>query len=203
MRITILGSLATFGLLPGITLGQELSYDWVELRYVDTEIEAASPFGNRDVDGDGFAVAGSLSLTEAFQLIGSYRDLAFDFDVDATAFTIGVGYRYPVARETDLVASLAYVSGEVDTVFGDADDDGFELSAGLRSFVHDRVEVEGGVAYVDLDESGDDTSIFGTGRYWFNDEFAVGAGLAFGNDATTLTVSGRYSFGANLGRRPR
>lgn len=203
MRTTIPGWLTVFGSLPGLAGGQELTYDWVELQYVDTEIEASGPGGDVDIDGDGFAVAGSFSLTESFQVIGSYSDLDFDFDVDATAFSIGGGYRYGIGEQTDLVASLSYVSGEVDTAFGDADDDGFALAAGLRSFVHEQIELEGGVAYVDLDESGDETSLFGEGRYWFNDEFAVGAGLNLGDDTTTFVISGRYSFGANLGRPTR
>lgn len=196
MRTNTLIWLAALGLMPGLAAAQELSYDWVELQYVDTEIEV----GNFDVDGDGFAVGGSFSLTEAFQVIASYSDLDFDFDVDVTAFSIGAGYRYGVAENADLVASLSYVSGEVDTNFGDEDDNGFALSAGFRGFVYDQVELEGGVSYTDLDESGDETALFGEGRYWFNDEFAAGAGIAFSDDATSIMISGRFSFGANLTR---
>ncbi|MGH8497135.1 MAG: outer membrane beta-barrel protein [Gammaproteobacteria bacterium] len=200
MRTNTMVWLAALGLMPGLAAAQELSYDWVELAYVDTELDVDGPGGGFDVDGDGFAVGGSFSLTDAFQVIASYTDLDFDFDVDTTAFAIGAGYRYGISENADLVASLSYVSGEVDTNFGDADDNGFSLAAGFRGFVADQVELEGGVSYTDLDESGDETALFGEGRYWFNDEFAAGAGIAFSDDATALMISGRYSFGANLNR---
>ena len=197
MRIQTFGALAVLGLLPVLASGQELSYDWIELQYVNTEIDT----GAFEVDGDGFAIGGSFALTDAFQVIASYSDVGFDLDVDTTSFSVGAGYRYGVGEATDLVASLSYVSGEVESNFGDADDDGFALTAGLRSAVHEQIEVEGGVAYVDLDESGDETSLFGEGRYWFSDQFAAGIGVDLGDDATTFTISGRYNFGAARGAR--
>lgn len=170
----------------------ELDYNYAELRYVDTELEA----GAFDVDGDGFEIGGSLELTPAVHLFGSFQTLDFGAGVDVSAFEVGGGYAMPLNNGADLVARLSYIDGEIDAGPGDIDDSGFGFSAGLRNMFTPQIEGRAFVNYVDLDESGDETSFELAGDYFLNDQIALGASLELGDDVTTWTLGARWYFGA-------
>ena len=183
--------LVAFAVLGGApALAEGLNYNYVEAAYVDTEIDDSA----FDVDGDGIALGGSVELGESIFLIAGYSAQEFDFGIDLDQWSVGVGGHIPISEKIDLVGSVSYVDAEVDTRFGNFDDSGYGLSVGVRARVADNVEVEGGVNYVDLDDVGDDTT-FGVGaRYYFTPEFALGAGVALGSDATGWSIGVRYEF---------
>jgi hypothetical protein len=166
----------------------DFDYNYGELRYVDTEIDV----GPADFEGDGFRIGGGLELTPAVHLFGNFQTLDFNAGVDASAFEIGGGYAMPLASGSDLVGRLSYIDGEVE----DADDSGFGFSAGVRHMFRPQFEGRAFVNYVDLDESGEETSFELAGDYFLNEEIALGASLELGDDTTTWTLGGRWYFGA-------
>lgn len=180
--LTMLGSTSV--------LADDLNYNYVQAAYLDTEIDS----GAFDVDGDGLAVSGSVELGESMFLTAGYAAQEFDFGVDLDQWAIGVGGHLPISETIDLVGSVSYVDAEVDTRFGDADDDGYGASIGIRARVADNVELEGGINYVDLDTAGDETSFGFGGRYYFTEAFALGAGVELGDDVTGWNVGVRYEF---------
>jgi hypothetical protein len=182
---------ASFG-VAGTASAAELDYNYAELRYIDTELDAG-PF---DVDGDGFELGGSMELAQSVHIFGNFQTLDFGSGIDASAFEIGGGYAMPLNNNADLVARLSYIDGEIDTPAGDADDSGFGFSAGARSMFTPQIEGRAFINYVDLDESGDEVSFELAGDYFVNDQIALGASLELGDDVTTWTVGGRWFFGA-------
>jgi hypothetical protein len=180
-------------IITGNALAAELSYDYAELRYVDTEIDGN---GGSDLNGDGFELGGSIEIADNIHLFGSYQTLDFDFNVDISTVEVGAGYMRPVASGTDFVARVSYIDAEADTGFATVDDNGFGLSAGFRRLFAQQFEGRAFVNHVDLDDSGDSTSIELAGDYYFNNQFTAGLTLAFGDDETTLGIGGRYYFGA-------
>ncbi|HEX7062499.1 MAG TPA: outer membrane beta-barrel protein [Woeseiaceae bacterium] len=170
----------------------DFDYNYGALRYVDTELDAG-PF---DVDGDGFEIGGSLELTPSVHLFGNFETLDFGSGIDSSAFEIGGGYAMPLASGADLVARLSYIDGEIDAGPGDVDDNGFGFSAGFRHMFHPQIEGRAFINYVDLDESGDETSVELAGDYLLNEEIALGASLELGDDVTTWTLGARWYFGA-------
>ena len=97
------------------------------------------------------------------------------------------------------MATASYIEVEVEIDvpgFGSVSDDvdGFGLGIGLRGKAGDAIELEGGLQYVDLDDSGDDTAIFLEGRYYFSDNFAAGVGVSFSDDETGWEIGARYEF---------
>ncbi|MEX0976127.1 MAG: hypothetical protein WDZ50_03405 [Woeseia sp.] len=193
---TVVGAFA--GLLAiGVASAAELDYNYAELRYVDTELDA----GALDVDGDGFEIGGSLELTSAVHIFGNFQTLDFGSGVDVSAFEIGGGYAMPLRAGADLVARLSYIDGEIDTPFGDEDDNGFGFSAGLRNLFSPQFEGRAFVNYVDLDESGDEISFEIAGDYFLNEQIALGASLELGDDVTTWTLGARWYFGGLQTRR--
>jgi hypothetical protein len=183
--LSVLAALAAA--LPLATQADTMDYSFVDLGYVDTERDYSN------VDGDGFALRGSIAFLEQFFGFAEYEDLGFDFGVDVTQFKIGVGGHVPINEKIDLAGRFGIVKADVDAgPFVDADEDGFTLGARLRGQVMPRFELEGGFDYVDLGD-GDDTSIVAEGRYFFTDTFSGGLRLAFG-DADTIGVGMRLTF---------
>lgn len=170
----------------------ELDYDYVELRYLDTELDA----GLFNVDGDGFEIGGSLELAQSVHLFGNFRTLDFGSGIDVSAFEVGGGYSMPLNTGADLVGRLSYIDGEIDSGLGDIDDSGFRFSAGIRNLFTPQIEGRAFVNYVDLDESGDEISVALAGDYFLSDQLALGASLELGDDVTTWTLGARWFFGA-------
>lgn len=188
---TIAGLVLPTVLFAGSAAAAELDYDYAELRWVDTELDA----GAIDADGDGFEIGGSLELAEQVHLFGNYQTLDFGRGIDASAFEIGGGYAMPLNNGADLVGRLSYIDGEFDAGPGNVDDSGFAFSAGFRNMFHPQVEGRAFINYADLDESGSETSFEVAGDYFLNDEIALGASLEFGDDVTTWTLGARWFFG--------
>ncbi|MEX0706385.1 MAG: hypothetical protein WD078_00365 [Woeseia sp.] len=182
-----------FALLAGTTMAAEHSYDYAELRYNLVDID---DFG----DGDGIELAGSVAVHENVHIFGSYEKLDYDGNVDSNFLQIGAGYMMPIATGADFVARLSYFTGDVDVGPVSFDDDGFGISAGVRKSFAQEFEGRVFLNHVDLDESGGTTSVEVAGDYFFNEQWAAGMGLEFGDDETVLSLGGRYYFG-RMGRR--
>lgn len=187
---TIAGGLAATGLSMTAAAASP-SYDFVEARYLDTEIDA----GPTDVDGDGFSIAGSLELDDSWHLFAGYQDLDFDFGVEFSGFRIGGGYAAPLNDTADVVARVSYIDGEIEAFGFDQDDSGFGVSLGVRGFFTPQAEARAFVNYTDLDESGSNTALSIAGDYYVTPQFAVGPGVEFDDDATTWSVGARFFFG--------
>ena len=105
----------------------------------------------------------------------------------------GVGAHLPITDSLDVIGIVSYVSAEVDAGLLEVDDDGYGAELGLRGRIG-RVELEGSVSYVDLDEGGDDTSAGVDARYYFSDIFAIGVSADTGDDVTTYAIGVRLEF---------
>lgn len=167
-----------------------MSYTYIEGAYTDTEIDGSGV----DVDGDGLSVSGAFELTDNLFLTAGYGNQDFDQGVDLDQWFAGIGGHLPLTDTVDVVGTLAYVDAELDTGFGDADDEGYSAGLGLRARVLDNLEVEGGVTYIDLGDDLDDTALNLGGRYYFTDTFALGAGYSRGDDVDSWNVSVRLEF---------
>ena len=172
----------------------DVSYDFLELRFVETEIDT----NGGDLDGDGFLIGGSYNFNENWYVIGSFSQQDFDRDVDLDALELGAGYVFPIDPNFDLFASLSYLDYSVDLPpgFADADEDGFRIQGGIRSRFNEQFEGRAILNYADLDDS--DTFIQLGGDFYFTDEFAAGITIDLGGDVDTITFGGRWFFG---GRR--
>lgn len=191
MQRLTLGLLATLAAaLPFASHAETMDYSYVELGYIDTEIDNDA----FDVDGDGFALRGSLAVHERFFVFAGYEDLGFERGIDTTTLQVGGGAHWPLKNNLDIVARAAILKSEVEFGPADEDDNGFLLGARLRTVLAPQFEVEGGIEHVDLDDQGDETSLVLEGRYFFIDQLAGGLLLQVGDDATALGVNVRLTF---------
>ena len=198
-----IGMLALTAAAASFTYASELNYTYVEVGYLDTEVDDSGI----DIDIDGFGISGSVAIGDTFFVTAAYVDqdgdgsdrFLSDFDAEGEQFSVGLGAHWALSDSIDIVGTVSYidVEAEIDVPgFGSvsADDDGFGLGIGLRGKAGDAIELEGGLQYVDLDDSGDDTAIFLEGRYYFSDNFAAGVGVSFSDDETSWEIGARYEF---------
>lgn len=191
MQRRILSSLAALAAaLPLAGHAETMNYSYAELGYVDTTIEASGD----DIDGDGFALRGSLAVHPNFFVFADYQDLSFDQNVDTSLLEVGGGGHWPLTDKIDLIGKIGIAKAEIDAGPFDADDDGFLLGARLRGVVAPKFELEGGFDYRDLDEAGDDTTIVFEGRYFFIENLAGGLSVSIGDDVTSLGLNVRLTF---------
>jgi len=184
--LSVLAALAAA--LPLAGQADTMDYSFVELGFVDSELDEPN------VDGDGFALRGSLEFHPSFFAFAELQDLGYDFGVDVTSIAVGAGGHYPLNEKVDLVGRFGIVKYELEADRFDLDDDadGFTIGGRVRGEVLPRFELEGGFDYVDID-SGDDTFVVVEGRYFFIENVSGGLRLEFG-DADTIGIGARLTF---------
>jgi hypothetical protein len=194
MRFKFASALAaSAAFVPFLAQAEGFSYSYLDAAYVNTDIDQF------DEDVDGFALRGSYELTDNVFVFAGYADQSTSvagFDIDLQTYNLGLGYAWPLGKALDVYGKLGYVSAEVDAQgFGDADDDGYSLAVGLRGRAVEQLELEGAVSYVDLSDSGDDTTLDLGARWYFTPQFAFGIEGSFGDDANTYGLGVRWNFG--------
>ena len=172
-------------------LADGVSYNYIEGSYQRVEFD--DDFSG-DFDGDGFGIGGSFALNDQWHLFADYVTADLDFGVDLDQLAIGGGFHTPVSNTVDFVAEFSYVRLDASSGFASVDDDGFGLSAGLRGMGADRLELAGFIDYIDLDQSGDETSLRGEAWYNFTETFALGFTAEAGDDVTQYGIGGRIFF---------
>lgn len=160
----------------------DLSYDYLELRFVDVD----------RAGGDGFRFNGSYDLGNNWLIVGGLTSLDFNNNIDATIFEIGAGYVWHYSEDFDLVSTLRYANADFDSSFGSADDDGLAFSAGIRGKLTPDFEIRGNVHHVTIGNS--DSYLELAGDYYFAPQFAAGISLEFAGDDDVITVGGRWFF---------
>ncbi len=182
-------AIALLSLFPLAGLADGFDYTFVEGGFVSSEIKV----GGSDVDGDGVELAGSYTFNEQIHFIAGYVDQSYDFDIDTTTISLGVGISQVLDADWDFIGQLSYVSFDMDTAGISTDDGGLGLMGGVRGRVRPNLEVDAGLRYVDV--VGSDTSLFVRGRYFIGDTFSVGGGLTLDDGDTTLNLTVRSLFG--------
>lgn len=180
--------IASFALMPLAAQAEGFSYTYLELGYVETD------FDDFDEDADGFGLGGSFEITPQLFMFASYGDLSAG-PVDFETYDIGGGYAWSISPKADIYGTLSYVKAEAEFNGFEADDDGYGVSVGIRHHVADQFELAAAINYVDLSDSGDDTSFGIAGRWYFVEQFALGLGIDFSDDAETYGISLRWEFG--------
>jgi len=184
-----LATVAALGLTGNALAADDLSYSFIELGYINTEID------DFDVDGDGLGVRGSLAFTDLLHGFAAFSDGELDGGIDVQQIEVGLGLNWPISSSVDLIGAVSYVDAKVDTPIGNFSDDGIALTGAVRGRIAEQFELRGGLKYVEFDEGGSDTAFEVGGRYYFTEMFALGLDASFDDDGTTWILGGRFDFG--------
>ena len=177
-----------------------LSYNYWEAAWVGADAD------NIPHNLDGWGVAGSFELTKEIFLAATYTDVSTDvygLRVGERDTTVSVGYAYSFTSNFDVIGRVGYVNADAEIEhIGSGNDDGYLIGVGVRDRPVDQVELEGGVQYVDLGKSGDNTAV-GVGLFWyFVPQVAVAISGSYSNDATTYGIGIRGTWGRSETRGP-
>ncbi|MCK9564224.1 MAG: porin family protein [Bacteroidales bacterium] len=171
-------------------MADQPSYTYVEGGYLRMDPDDIS------LDPTGYYLDGSIAIADNWFLRGGYSDVDDSkggLKVEAESVDLGVGYKQGLGANSSFHLVASYLEGEV-TARGygsraKVDDDGFALTAGLRSHVLANLELNADVSYVDVDDSGVD---FGVGAVWY---FVPNIGLSLNLNVDDDSNS---SFGAGV-----
>jgi hypothetical protein len=186
----------------------DAGYQWSDVNY------AIKQLGGQH---EGIRANLSVGITEigpvGLHLFGEFFDGDFDGartcpqSRDSQSFAAGLGASYGLGEKADLVARIGYVDTEIEVpiescaAFETVSDDGY-LSEGLvRMELSDKVEIEAGARYAELQDSdiGNTDVILGIG-YHVTDFLSLRArGVVFDDD-TGFELAVRLYFGSFLGR---
>ena len=123
-----------------------LNYDEITAGYLSQTFTDSDSGKSFTFTGYGFD--GSYLITDSIYLIGGYssssnsKDFGKDTSINFTR--LGVGYRFPMSKETDLNAALSYSNN---TFTGSTDTTNYGLNFGIRSVVLSP-DLETGLNYV-------------------------------------------------------
>jgi hypothetical protein len=182
---------------------QELRYSWLDLSYMGQDVDGIAgtqetPVADQFVDveandGDGVRFRGSYALGERFYLFGEYGSTDIDVDAvvsnpnidpintsdefDLTSIRGGLGLRWGVGFNTDIIFEVSYDS--IDYDFGSFAGESFDVDSkdaggaiGIRHLFGDDFEVRAhgryaGAAVVDLNALEFETGMmYGAGFSW-------------------------------------
>jgi hypothetical protein len=166
-------------LVAGTVHAQTISWKYVEGGWATLDPDD----GDRE---DGWFAGGAFDLGEApIHFFGSFGRYDFGlFDVDV--WQIGGGWHGLLGERADLFA---------DGAFYDMDfEDGFKVRFGARWMVVKRLELNGYLAWTELDFS-DNRSAAANVIFDFTKIFGVGGGFEWGDDFSTGRVFARFTFG--------
>ena len=187
-----------FGTTVSTAIAKEISYDFIEGTYSSI---TDSSLPGIDVNGNGFGVSGSFSVSPNIAINAGYGSTSYDrvlgIDIDSTSLTFGVTAHTSVAPGTDVIGNFSVLNGEVKGSNGfttiSLDDTGNIIGVGLRHMVSDALELQIGASRTDIFD--DTANTFGLGaRFHANDKFSVGVGYSTGDDVDALLLNARIDF---------
>lgn len=144
-------------LFAGQAAAQAIDYSFVELGYLETELEGS----NFDVDGDGYELNISADASETVAVVFGYQDIDFDLDVEARLMSLGIAYHKPYSNAGDMILGLAYLDSEVEPPVGSTiDETGNEISLEIRSRTSAQTEVHLGFVRREIDDDSNSGYLF-------------------------------------------
>lgn len=183
MKKTIIAS-AVLSLLSFGAMAENPSFDNVEVGYTNFDMDG--------IDMDGFELKGSKELSDNFYVKADYS-LVTESGVDLSLTKIGVGFKNDFSNSSTFFSEVGYARADADSDFGGLDEDGFEISAGIRSMLSNELEVKVAVEYLDIDGE-DMTSFVVGGAYNFTKNIAAYADYSYESDLSVYAVGLRYNF---------
>lgn len=161
----VLGVLA----LAAPAFADEPNFTYAEAGYVRLNLDES------EANPDGFTLKGSLAISESGFIRANYTDASDEVmgvDLDADAYSVGLGYQQPVAVGSAWYIAVDYVEADAEVAGISVDENGYSLGWGARSFVAACFEMTLELNYVDIEEQEGFAGTVGA-IYHFNDRIGV------------------------------
>ena len=158
----------------------ETGVDYNELSASYVSMEASSKTYT------GYGIAATYLLTENFFVLGSYTSVEKSPTTIATT-SGSVGYRLPMAANTDAVATIGY---GYTTITSQTHQDSYPMSLGVRAAVTPDVDLGADLLYVQADDT---QSGFGASI-----KYKINSNMFIRGDYKSLTDSSQYAIGVGI-----
>jgi hypothetical protein len=154
-------------------------------------------------DLQGYGISASVELNENVFLLGSYNyadEEMNNIDISGDTTKIGIGSATAITDKIDAFATLSYATVSAEACGNGtclkAEDDGYYLSGGLKSWITDSIDVIGTLNYAELDKSDSDGTSYSLGAgFWPAKNHRIGFEMENSEDSRTGIIS--YSFYPN------
>lgn len=160
-----------------------VNYNYVGVNYTTQNLD------DFDCSQDGLMAYGSMDINSGWFAQASVIDVSGDSGCGSRTLSAKGGYRLPFNDMFFAYGNLGIESTSPDV---GSSDSGLLLAAGLRGFVMEKLEAQFELSHHTIFDG--ETTLSGTGAYWFAPNIAGTATLGFGADATTFAVGARYNF---------
>ena len=201
--------LVLYGILGATAASSAAWADSPRYDFLDVGYQSFNDPSSTGLSSDhGYSLDGSYAFTDRLIAGADYVHEKADFTISTittgtisgNAYSAGLGYRFPLSSNVDLVPNLSYVS-EHSTASSvgfsnSTSDTGYDLGVELRAMVMDRLELD---ADVDHSTPGSSTNTVDLAAlYEFTSAFAVGVSFANqsakGQTTTAWSLALRYYF---------
>lgn len=193
-KTLIVGALSSIVSWSALAADSPLSYSHAGVGYMTGDIA--------DVDFSGFGIYGSYALNDSFFVIGDYTSISSDDkfeiesgsdDIEATQFSIGLGFHTPISDVTDFVATLSYADAEVEFFDLTEDGNGYILSAGVRAKPTQEIELQALLNYADVEDDSETGYMLGA-RYFTMPTLSLGLNYGSSDDFDSFSFDVRFDF---------
>ena len=169
--------------------GGAISYSYVEADIINIDVDNLT-------DDTGFGLQASISLGDHIYMIANYSNADFDISeladtsFDLQQLELGLGYHHTLGDRLDALVEVSVVDSEI----GNFNENGFNVSVGLRLNATEHIELGGKVGYQNIDEALDGAVGQFNFLYKVNDLFGINVLADVGDDVTTYGIGVRASF---------
>lgn len=172
-------------LLPYTAQAKELSYSYIEIGAGSTEIDVLGI----EIEGDTKSISASAEIGDKAYIVVGYADTELDFEIETNLFRAGLGLHTALSENTDIFADVSFVSSEIkEPFFGSEDDTGTGIDIGIRSLVNDNLELNAGLAHVNVFDESETAFGFGA-RLYATESVSVGFNYATADDTDGIGFS--------------
>ncbi|MDH5711793.1 MAG: porin family protein [Gammaproteobacteria bacterium] len=128
-----------FGLLSAHASASNFNYNYVEIGSASSTNDSLGV----DIDYSAIGISGSYALNEDIALTATYTSGSYDdIPIDTNESRFGLTAHHAINNKLDFLIGASYLQAELETSVGNADDTGYNLSAGLRQIVTDGAEFD-------------------------------------------------------------
>ncbi|MEP1742194.1 MAG: porin [Kangiellaceae bacterium] len=181
MKKTIIAS-AVLSVISFGAMAETPSFDYVEFGFTEYDSDGLGKL-------DGFELTASKELNNNFYVAGDLaRVNEGGFDLDT--MTIGVGYKNQFSSNSTFFSEIDFAKIKNSNDF---DENGFQVTAGIRSMLGKNLELKAAVEYLDINDV-DETSYVVGGAYNLNSDLAVYADYTYESELSKYGVGIRYNF---------
>lgn len=187
-------SFCTFAALsaPGLpnAVAADFSYHYAQISYVSTtedslgiaiDFSAIGARGSYEINKDIAITAGYFS--------GSYQPLP----IDSRDLEVGITLHTPISHLADFALNASLIQSELQTPFGDADDNGHRLKAMVRYHISHRVELEAFFSQLKIFDDTDNMAGIEL-LAGITPNLSLAAGYSLGNNVNSLLLGLRLEF---------